>query len=273
MNKIHLLWKIPLVLVILILLINIFDFIGATKIKVIDGLTDAPLKNINVYQDITGEVSMGPAGSNNYHIRSMEKITDSEGVASFPAKLHIHVPLSKWFNEEAIFINQHTYDRQFNDNYYSAYISFGLSHLLPYKSQTIKLIPYVNNLSQCNGDKECILQNSYDLALLNNDESLCENLIDEREKEWKDFLRNDCYSVMAVSKSKMSLCDRISDDYQNSVCRDMIEKRGKEICDYSFGDFAQDRRFRSCEKLMENLPCKQFSERTCPNAPYPGHSQ
>ena len=274
MKKIHLLWKLPLFFIVLVFLINTLDFIGVTKIKLVDGLTGVPLKNINIYQDITGRISMGPSGFNNYHIRSMEKITDSEGVVSFPAKLHIHAPISKWFDNEAIFINQHSYDRQFNDNYYSGYVSFRLSHLLPYKSQTIKLIPYVNSLSQCNGDKECISQNSYDLAILNNDESLCENLIDKREKEWGNFLRNDCYSVIAVSKSKMSLCDRISsDDYQDSACRNMVEKRGKEICDYKFGDFANDRRFRFCEKSMEDLPCKQFSEKTCPNAPYPGHSQ
>ena len=152
MNKIHLLWKIPLVLVILVLLINIFDFVGTTKIKVINALTGEPLVGMYVTQDIRGNISRGPAGSDLYVIRRLETKTNSDGVATFPVKFHIHIPFFKWFYGELIGVNQHGRSMEFNDNYYSGYIKFELSHLLPYKSQTVKLIPYVENLSQCKGD-------------------------------------------------------------------------------------------------------------------------
>lgn len=266
MNKLHLLWIIPVFLIILALLINIFDFVGATKIKVVDGLTDEPLQNMNVVQNILGS-ELHPAGGDEYKIRLLEKITNSKGIVSFPVKFQVHIPILKLFKEESIVANQHQRAGQFNDNYYENCTTFRLSHVLPFKSRTVKLIPYVDNLSQCKDNKGCIFLNAYDLALLNNDESYCENVVDEfktyecypRFTNFAEQQKDNCYSIIARSKSDINICNKVSEGYQRTSCKELVEselftsieyKRYETICN---SYFAKDRRFRACENLFEKF--------------------
>ena len=173
------------------------------------------------------------------------------------------VPIFKSFDKEEIKVNQHGNNIEFNDNYYgainpSAYVAFRISHILPFKSKTIKLIPYVDNLSKCKGDEECIFLNSYDLALLNNDESYCENLFMSGKDE---FMGEHCYSMIALSKKDITLCKKV--DYSAYLgkkwCEKLVnEEYGKEVCSRWYED--ADRRFRACESLFEKYGCKHNSE-------------
>lgn len=216
MNKIHLLWKIPVFLIILVLLINIFDFVGITKIKIVDSITGEPLENIKIRQDIRGGISRGPAGSDDYIIRILEKSTDSKGTVTFPLKFHIHIPIFKWFNYESVTINQHARDKKFNYNYYSGFRQFKISHLLPFKSKTIGIIPYVDDISECKQSSDCVDYNSNDLAYLTKDESYCKNII-------HTDIRESCYRSIAVFKANKSLCNKIAGVYQKNLCINNIE--------------------------------------------------
>ncbi|MCG2700870.1 hypothetical protein L6267_01765 [Candidatus Parcubacteria bacterium] len=260
MNKLHLLWKTLIVLIVLSLSINIFDFIGVTKIKVINGLTEQPLQNIDIFQNISGRISKGPGGTDGYQIRYLEETTNSDGIVSFPAKLHIHIPIGKWFKGEYIIVNSHNRTRNFNDNYFSDSQEFGaLSHLMPFKYKTIRLMPYVDDLSECEDNQKCILLNAEDLAFLNNDESYCRYFFEYKLKDDRfKFTGDTCYSIIALSKLDVNLCNNVNNDIIKNTCLIRVnEKWGKEACAnyYSYND----RRFRACENLLEKYGCRRSS--------------
>ncbi len=155
---------------IILILLNIFgiSFIGLTKVKVIDAVTGRPVGDITVQQGLIGSASQLFAGSNHFDIRFIKKTTDISGTVMFSPMLYIKPSLLRSFSFEYDSVNQLEPNlTHSNENYYSEYIQIpNYISFLPYKYKVIKILPKVENISECNNNQKCITINSKDLDLI-----------------------------------------------------------------------------------------------------------
>ena len=108
------------------------------------------------------------------------------------------------FNPETIITYDHHEPE--NENYHPIY---WIKNLIDYDSiiesngmYTVKLSPIVDSVEECQGSQLCIQDNSLDLAFKNNDFSLCFNIKDK-------YKRNSCFENLAIINKDKSICDNI----------------------------------------------------------------
>lgn len=192
-------WKQLVIIVVLtFVVLSSIGFVSQSKIRIVDKFTGNPLSDIDVKQDIYGRQST-IVDSNRYTIRQMTQKTNSEGYVVFPSKLFIGNPLKVL---EAVRTNALT-----SEDYYGKFPRPVEGKIIVVE-ETFSLSPKVSDLSECMNDEECVTLNAYDLAIANNDESLCMFIVGDNYGD-ESYRTAECLRIIAQEKDNALICDKI----------------------------------------------------------------
>ncbi len=197
-----------------------------------DTVTKEPISNIKVERLIALEQTKGPAGTDGYKLETYITYTDENGYFGFSKSIITKIPLLTWFDKEWVNINMQEGFNNINpenENYSIMGYKGGMaSFIRPTEKNieyyNIELAPIVNSLDECKNNSLCIEENSFDLALMNKDETLCANVVKSRES-WDRFQQGKCYEMINAAKNNESPnCGHNWAQKRKELCMNLLQK-------------------------------------------------
>lgn len=191
--------------------------------KVIDAVTKKPLEGIKVHRVIQLESCFFECFS--YVAASPSTKTNKNGFFRFWPKIisQLPPPSGRGFYAEDITVNladplKPGYEIDVLNYYFKRIKDIEKSDI-----QEIELIPVVDSVEECQGNEECVGENSFSLALKNKNENLCLNINLSSTSDLAEISsvpQSICVDTIAILKEDPNACNVLESGYFRNTCRD-----------------------------------------------------